>query len=251
MKRKRELTRRQKVLCRLAIAALVLAVMNYVGAYGLTPGHALRLAEEEMDCGRTRVIKDLGAAPLEHAAPNRLYLSANERAVLFTAAKYFAYPGWDPHGCYCIDCTTDAPAYGAMCRLYTGWKEEPEDPEDGKDIRNWFNNDEVWYLFGRVDDPRAVRLRGKVVLREEEGGEDLEVLAEADSERWEWFQKDGESYFFFPVMARKSLLSQERGGYWAFQYQLLDRNGEVLYEDKDLDWATVNLNWDWGWDRLL
>ena len=80
-----------------------------------------------------------------------------------------------------------------------------------------------------------------MVLREEEGGEDLEVLAEADSERWEWFQKDGESYFFFPVMTQKGLLSQGRGGYWVFQYQLLDRNGEVLYEDKNLDGVMVYL----------
>lgn len=241
MKRKRELTRRQRALCRLAIAALVLVVVNYVGTYGLTPGHAIRLAEEAMDCGRTRVVKDLGPAPLEHTAWNRLYLSANERAVLFTAVQYRFSEGWEAREPFCIDCTTDAPAHGAVCRLRSEWSEEPEDPADRDDGEKWQHFDEVWYLFGRVDDPKAARVRGRVVLREEEGGEDLEVLAEADSERWEWFQKDGESYFFFPVMTQKGLLSQGRGGYWVFQYQLLDRNGEVLYEDKNLDGVMVYL----------
>ena len=214
MKRKRELTRRQRALCRLAIAALVLVVVNYVGTYGLTPGHAIRLAEEAMDCGRTRVV---------------------------TAVQYRFSEGWEAREPFCIDCTTDAPAHGAVCRLRSEWSEEPEDPADRDDGEKWQHFDEVWYLFGRVDDPKAARVRGRVVLREEEGGEDLEVLAEADSERWEWFQKDGESYFFFPVMTQKGLLSQGRGGYWVFQYQLLDRNGEVLYEDKNLDGVMVYL----------
>ena len=125
MKRKRELTRRQRALCRLAIAALVLVVVNYVGTYGLTPGHAIRLAEEAMDCGRTRVVKDLGPAPLEHTAWNRLYLSANERAVLFTAVQYRFSEGWEAREPFCIDCTTDAPAHGAVCRLRSEWSEEP------------------------------------------------------------------------------------------------------------------------------
>lgn len=244
MKRKRELTRRQKVLCRLAIAALVLVVMNYVGTYGLTPGHARRLAEGAMDCGRTRVIKDLGPAPLERTAWNRLYLSANKRSVLFTAAQYRLSDGWEARGPFCIDCTTDAPAHGAVCRVYSMWSEEPEKPEDRDDPSKWSNYDEVWYLFGRVDDPDAACLRGRVVLREEKGEEDLEVLAEVDSERWEWLEKDGECYFISPLMARGPEVPRAGRGYLIYQYQLLDREGKVLYEDKDVDGVMVYLHRD-------
>lgn len=244
MKRKKELTRRQKALRRLAIAALVLVVMNYVGSYGLTPGHAIRLAEEAMDCGRTKVIKDLGPAPVEHDDPNRLYLSANERSVLFTAAQYRLSDGWEAREPFCIDCTTDAPAYGAVYRVYSMWSEEPEKPEDRDDPSKWSNYDEVWYLFGRVDDPRATQLRGRVVLREEKEGEDLEVLAEVNSERWEWLQKDGESYFLFPLMARGPEVPRTGRGYLVYQYQLLDRDGKVLYEDKDVDGVMVYLHRD-------
>lgn len=241
MKRKKELTRRQKALRRLAIVALVLVVVNYVGTYGLAPGHAIRLAEGKMDCGRTKVIKDLGTAPLERTDWHRLYLSANDGAVLFTAAVYGPSHGWEAREPFCIDCTADAPAYGAVCRLYTSWLEEPEDPSDRDDGEKWQHFDEVWYLFGRVDDPKAARVRGRVVFREEEEGEDLEVLAEVDSERWEWLQKDGESYFFFPLMARGPEMPRAGRGYLIYQYQLLDREGEVLYEDKNLDGVMVYL----------
>lgn len=239
MKRKRELTRRQRALRRLALAALVLVVMNYVGTYGLTPGHAVRLAEEAMDCGRTRVIKDLGTAPLERTDWHRLYLSANDRAVLFAATAYSPSHGWEARPSYCIDCTADAPAHGAVCRLYSWWTKEPEDPEERKDPLNWQYYDEVWYLFGRVDDPGADRVRGKMLFREE--GEEEVVMAEVDSERWEWLQKDGESYFFFPLMARGPAVPRETRGTYIYQYQLLDREGEVIYEDEELDGVMLNL----------
>lgn len=231
MRQKRILTRRQKTLRRGAVMAVLLALVVFMGDYGFTPRYAIRMAEESVDCGKTEVVQKLGAAPVEHTPWNRLYVSANERAVLFTSAEYHFSHGWEDRDGGCVDCVEDTPVHGAIYKLTSTWTEEatPDDPTGRK-------YDEVWYLYGRVDDPRGVSIQGAITYSEEWDGEISGIWAEQTSSREEWVRKGGYSYFVFPLYTRTDWKQGDgpEGGRFYFQLKLLDAEGNVLYEDQDL-----------------
>lgn len=49
-------------------------------------------------------------------------------------------------------------------------------------------------------------------------------------------------------MARGPAVPRETRGTYIYQYQLLDREGEVIYEDEELDGVMLNLGRAAGYD---
>lgn len=136
-KQKRILTRRQSALRAAAITLAVMVFMVHVMHLGLIfPVQTVWQLEERAGVEHTRVVKR-SPTPEIHKT-HIAFLSENDEATLFSSCHLMIY-GWMSNFHVALDCTTEEPLYAGMSYM----------SRDGK---------QVWYFFGRVDDPAIQRV---------------------------------------------------------------------------------------------
>ena len=136
-------SRKRGALLALAGAAVLLALVLCFSDYGLLPAQGVGQAERRLGTGPTRIVARLGCPPVAVFPVARPYLSAGEDVVLFTRSQWNLDSGWNGRG-QAVDCSGEG-ALHAGCVLV------------------WDNRtgEYIIYLFGRVDDGRAVSLEAE------------------------------------------------------------------------------------------
>ena len=130
-------TRRRVALRRIAIMAAVLFVINFFMHIGmLLPRQAIHEVEERNGTGWTRTVDRMWVPEIHtfHLA----YLTQSENVTLFSSA-YLTVLGWMPAFSNALDCSEEAPIHAGQSAMSR---------DEG----------EVWFFFGRVDDPEIERV---------------------------------------------------------------------------------------------
>lgn len=168
-------SRKRTALRRIAIAAAAVFCVNFFMHIGLLlPIQAIWQLEEREGARHTSVVtRDW--APEIHKT-HLVYLTENDDTTLFGSA-YLTVCGWMAGFSVALDCSEEAPLYAG--RSYMG-------RDDG----------EVWYFFGRVDDPAIETV--EVSLRSEEWNETTRTPSYREIRRLvaeDFLEKDGRRYF--------------------------------------------------------
>ena len=136
-KKKRILTRRQSALKAAAVTLAVILFVNHVMHLGqIFPIQTVWQLEERAGISHTRVV-DRSRTP-EIQRTNIAFLTANDKATMFSSC-YLTIYGWMANFHVALDCTGEEP-------LYTGASYMSKD------------ENQVWYFFGCVDDPKIQRV---------------------------------------------------------------------------------------------
>lgn len=179
MRRKqRRMTRRRRALyCAAAAAALLILVQGLLRTALLLSIQAVRLREEQNGVLGTRVLRRLWEPDIY--GTSLLYLTANDRAVLFTGTS-LTLQGWQSAPPALLDCTEDRSLHAAAGRVSR--KGEPE-------ARLFF--------FGRVDDPavETVELSLRTAAAPGQAGEEVLRLTVPEED---WIEQGGRRYFLLP-----------------------------------------------------
>lgn len=175
MKKKQVLNRKRLALRRLVTAAVLMVLINHFFLLGsIFPRQCIWNLEEREGARHTFVVtRDW--APEIHKT-HLVYLTENDETTLFGSAYLTVY-GWMAGFSVALDCSEEAPLYAG--RSYMG-------RDDGN----------VWYFFGRVDDPAVETV--EVSLRSEEWNEaaqaplyrEIRCLTTED-----FLEKEGRRYF--------------------------------------------------------
>ena len=134
MKRKRMRPRNRTAFRRVLIALAALFLVNHFLLTGLLfPIQAIRRCEERAGTGRTAVVRRDWAPEIYKTG--LIYLTENETVTMLSGAR-LTYLGWMNNFGAPLDCTEEAPIHG-------GWWAMSRQGRDS-----------LFYVFGRVDDPR-------------------------------------------------------------------------------------------------
>lgn len=254
MKQKKYVSRREKTLRRLKALLLLFALFVVSGVYGILPGHALRAAEEWVDCGPTTVIQKLGSAKIRFDGLNRMYVSANRKAVLFTSAQFSLLEGWQTGSPGAVDCAKDRPLHAGIYAAMSEWEVERDLSElDGLDfdseeygekltqiITDSYKFDRVFYAYGRVDDHSAALVR---ILVGYEGEEGWVTLRSGNIPRDRWIRSEGHIYFVEEIFRGSWIVEDtDYEGRLTYRAELLDEEGKILYLDEELVSAATRLS---------
>ena len=168
-------SRKRTALRRIAIAAAAVFCVNFFMHIGLLlPIQAIWQLEEREGARHTSVVaRDW--APEIHKT-HLVYLTENDDTTLFGSA-YLTVCGWMAGFSVALDCSEEAPLYAG--RFYMG-----------REDRN------IWYFFGRVDDPAIETV--EVSLRSEEWSETTRTPFYLEIRRLtaeNFLEKDGRRYF--------------------------------------------------------
>lgn len=169
-------SRRKRSLRRVLMAAAAVLLVNRIFLVGLLfPIQAIRQFEERQGTGRTAVIcRDW--AP-EIYKTGLVYLTENENVTMLSGARLTLY-GWMDNFGVPVDCTEKAPIHG-------GWWAMSRQGRDS-----------LFYVFGRVDDPRIDLLTVQVWYEDWAGFKAVRRNAFSwGLERADLLEKDGRYYF--------------------------------------------------------
>ena len=168
-------SRKRVALRRIAIAAVVIFCVNFFMHIGLLlPIQSIWQLEEREGARHTSVVtRDW--APEVHRT-HLVYLTENDDTTLF-GSTYLTIYGWMAGFSVALDCTEEA-------LLYAG--------------RSYMSRDdgEVWYFFGRVDDPAIETVA--VSLQSEDWDEETQIFIRREVRSLttaELLEKDGRRYF--------------------------------------------------------
>ena len=175
MKKKQVLNRKRLALRRLVTAAVLMVLINHFFLLGsIFPRPCIWNLEERKGVRHTSVVaRDW--TPEIHKT-HLVYLTENEETTLF-GSTYLSLYGWFEGFSVALDCSEEAPLYAG--RSYMG-------RDDGN----------VWYFFGRVDDPAVETV--EVSLRSEEWNETTRTPSYREIRRLtteDFLEKDGRRYF--------------------------------------------------------
>ena len=175
MKKKQVLNRKRLALRRLVTAAVLMVLINHFFLLGsIFPRQCIWNLEEREGARHTSVVtRDW--APEIHKT-HLVYLTENDETTLFGSAYLTVY-GWMAGFSVALDCSEEAPLYAGRSYM-------------GRDDRN------VWYFFGRVDDPAIETV--EISLRSQEWNEaaqaplyrEIRCLTTED-----FLEKEGRRYF--------------------------------------------------------
>ena len=216
--RRRMLTRKGKAFLWAAAALAGFAVFQFVyGVCLLHPAQAVWEAEQKLCCGKTEQVCRVG----DEAVGQRVYLTANENAVLLTGTyrTIQGLQGWS--STYAVqDCTESAAFYGGALLLSDGAQEA------------------AVYLYGRVDAPEISEICASfryVKDCEAEAPEETVHVYTTSAENW--YRKGAERYFLlrsetlYPVFAwHHSGNSVDQGRCYDVTLTALDGQGRVVAE---------------------
>lgn len=214
MNRVKKLPARKKTaLRRGAICLLLAAACVGMGGYGLLPRRGIYYSEENVNMGRTSVIRSLGSIPMKKTGLNRLYLCANDNGMLMALTRFYFLYGWLDYGFHALDCSHSAPVHiGAYSISRTYGEEEYE---------------RIWYLYGRVDEPDAASLQISIGYHDEKDA--WVSIEKLELPEVEWLEAEGRTYFVreLPEM-----------DIWNYDYpievmaELTDTQGNLLHQQE-------------------
>lgn len=246
MKQKRYLSRREKTVRRIEALLLLLALFAVSGIYSVLPSHAIREAETSVDCGSTRVIRKLGSAGLQDDGLNRMYISANEKALLFTFAEFSLLEGWQMNAATAVDCTKERPLHVGLGAAVVIWTEELPDgatdlPEEEflEAVNDSYKSERVIYVYGRVDALEAATVRVRVCRK---NSNDWETIYSQDIPRKDWFWAEGRLCFVEEICRGTEWFvdsSLYKGYETDIFVELLDNAGNVLYLEESMSSVTA------------
>ena len=175
MKKKQVLNRKRLALRRLVTAAVLMVLINHFFLLGsIFPRQCIWNLEERKGVRHTSVVtRDW--APEIHKT-HLVYLTENDDTTLFGSAYLTVY-GWMAGFSVALDCSEEAPLYAGRSYM-------------GRDDRN------VWYFFGRVDDPAIETV--EISLRSQEWNEAAQAPLYREIRRLateNFLEKDGRRYF--------------------------------------------------------
>ena len=175
MKKKQVLNRKRLALRRLVTAAVLMVLINHFFLLGsIFPRQCIWNLEEREGARHTSVVtRDW--APEIHKT-HLVYLTENDDTTLFGSAYLTVY-GWMAGFSVALDCSEEAPLYAGRSYM-------------GRDDRN------VWYFFGRVDDPAIETV--EISLRSQEWNEAAQAPLYREIRRLateNFLEKDGRRYF--------------------------------------------------------
>lgn len=183
MTRKKLLVRKRLALRSLLLAVVLLLLANYLFGIGLLlPTQVVRQSEETTGTGDTDTVTWVREPDIGKTM--RIYLTANENALLLTPA-YLSFCGWIDGGGQALDCSGQAP-------LYAGWRR-----------LTWQDTDSVYYIFGRVDQPDIAKLHVGIIypFQSDETGEVYVERFGVDTEKTAWLERNGKRYFLLRIPA--------------------------------------------------
>lgn len=222
-KEKKAHTRRRTALGRTAAALVMLLAMWLLNGGSILPTGVLRVQADVKGTGPVELVKALGRLPLK-GRYRRVYLSANQDAVLLSAAALHLTMGWQESMGAGLDCSEEGPVHIARWAVTT---RAPEGEGEG-----------YVYFFGRVDDP-GIREVGVTYGRRDEAGE-LTIHgfegSQLTSSREEWVRWGGYDYF---VMS--SPLDVERQRETSGDYYLCVDGYMVQPDVKVSQWTSTSL----------
>lgn len=169
-------SRRKRALRRVLIAAATLFLVNRIFLIGLLfPIQAIRHCEEREGVGRTAVVCRDWAREIYKTG--LVYLTENENVTMLSGARLTLY-GWMDNFGVPVDCTEETPIHG-------GWWAMSRQGRDS-----------LFYVFGRVDDPRIDLLTVQVWYEDWAGFKAVRRNAFSwGLEREDLMEKDGRYYF--------------------------------------------------------
>ena len=175
MKKKQVLSRKQLALRRLAIAAVLMVLINHFFLLGLIfPRQCIWKLEEREGARHTSVVtRDW--APEIHKT-HLVYLTENDETTLF-GSTYLSVYGWFAGFSVALDCSEEAPLYAGRSYMSR---------DDGR----------IMYFFGRVDDPAIETV--EISLRSQEWNEAAQAPFYREIRRLstaKLLEKDGRRYF--------------------------------------------------------
>lgn len=157
-KQTRVSTRKRRALKGMALAVLLVVLVNHIMHIGiLLPRLSIHQLEERQGCGWTQVITREWVPEIHkiHIA----YLTGNEEAVLL-GSTYLTIYGWMAEFAISLDCSKESPIHVGESDLYR-------------------DENTVQYFFGRVDDPDitsvVISLQAEVWDEETQSGVRQEV----------------------------------------------------------------------------
>lgn len=219
MKKTKMPSRRRKGLRRALIAATALFLVNRIFLIGLVfPIQAVRHFEERQGTGRTAVVcRDW--AP-EIYKTGLVYLTENENVTMLSVARLTLY-GWMENFGVPVDCSEEAPIHG-------GWWAMSRQGRDS-----------LFYVFGRVDDPRIDLLTVQVWYEDWAGFKAVRRnIVSWGLEREDLLEKDGRYYFLlktrpvdfgeYPSNPRTTVTGVDLAGNILAEVEL-DRGGSSSY----------------------
>ncbi len=176
MKRKRMRPRNRTAFRRVLIALAALFLVNHFLLTGLLfPIQAIRRCEERAGTGRTAVVRRDWAPEIYKTG--LIYLTENETVTMLSGAR-LTYLGWMNNFGAPLDCTEEAPIHG-------GWWAMSRQGRDS-----------LFYVFGRVDDPRIDLLTVQVWYEDWAGFKAVRRnVFSWGLKREDLMEKDGRYYF--------------------------------------------------------
>lgn len=176
MKKTKMSSRRRRTLRRVLIAAAAVLLANRIFWVGfLFPIQAIRHYEERQGTGRTAVVRRDWAP--EIFKTGLVYLTENKNVTMLSGARLTLY-GWMENFGVPLDCTEEEPIHGG----WWGMSRQGQDP--------------LFYVFGRVDDPRIDLLTVQVWYEDWAGFKAVRRdIFSWGLEREDLLEKDGRSYF--------------------------------------------------------
>ena len=176
MKRKRMRPRNRTAFRRVLIALAALFLVNHFLLTGLLfPIQAIRRCEERAGTGRTAVVRRDWAPEIYKTG--LIYLTETETVTMLSGARR-TYLGWMNNFGAPLDCTEEAPIHG-------GWWAMSRQGRDS-----------LFYVFGRVDDPRIDLLTVQVWYEDWAGFKAVRRnVFSWGLKREDLMEKDGRYYF--------------------------------------------------------
>lgn len=218
--RKKRLTTRKRRALRRVLILLILVIASWVlGSYGYLPSDNLRELEEMQGVGRMEVLRRIWN-PATDGWNRMVYLSVNENAVMLSGCFWNPFEGWTGSTYSIIDCSKEEVPVHSLIHL------ETRDGEDGKRITN-----APVRTYGRVDDPDVEVIELRLWITED--GRERRQIAVQRSERKDWMQLNGRTYF---LMQTDRLEWEGPSVFFEPMLRALDADGNVVAEYMAPDW---------------
>lgn len=196
-RKKRHPTRRRTALRQTAAAIALLLLLGLLNGGSILPAGVLRSQADRQGCGAVRVVKTVGQLPVGRRCL-RLYLSANDNAVMMSTADLSVPWGWMGGSGAVLDCS------GEGSRLHTAlWTISHE-------------KGRFAYFFGRVDDPEIQEVSFVYGYRDADGDLIRHPLdtSSLTSRRADWARWGGRDYFVIPYDCDDRYIKENPGWFY-------------------------------------
>ena len=206
---KKERTRKQKALRRLALLLIMMVFASAAGLYGFFPAQGRLYNEETHHTGRTQLVQRLYDPSIKATKMALFDLTKNKNVTMLHCVRWHPLVGWMDSSAAVIDCSSDAPLYSGSFFL----------SDNGSEI--------LLFVFGRVDEPSIVSIKISLQKSSYLQEEQREIWTEYKSytlAAQNWKVKDGARYFVESIDMQK----EDRDSPTRIMISAYDENGIEL-----------------------